>query len=204
MKEAIKLFYSNYFNLKGRTGKQAYKCAMWFFLSVIVVAFVLMLTIRSLAIIKTIAYLYTAFFWASLCPLIAINVRRAHDMGKSGAFVLIWLFSIPVGFLFIELCGRLMLNMNMTRENMTMVAVAGVIIVSAAVIMNIFFSKESDGENAYGRPGEEKTNNEKMQYEASGSISNSENEKKKVCWSCGSIISFDAVHCPKCGEKQNQ
>lgn len=84
-----KVVFENYANFNGRARRQEY----WmFFLVNIIIAFVLGfvtgLISPSLVIISNI---YTL---AVLIPAIAVGVRRMHDVGKSGWYLLIPIYSL--------------------------------------------------------------------------------------------------------------
>ena len=71
---AIKLFFKNYFNFKGRASKSEY---WWAFLFNILVGFI--------------PFVGQILSLACIIPGIAIALRRLHDVGKSGAYYFICL-----------------------------------------------------------------------------------------------------------------
>lgn len=91
LQEAVRSVLSQYANFEGRARRSEY----WFwFLAVIIGAIVTSIIDNIIGIPLT----YIIFILAVLVPNIAVSVRRMHDIGKSGWFVL--LFFIPiVGFI---------------------------------------------------------------------------------------------------------
>ncbi|KPP83157.1 MAG: Integral membrane protein [Oceanicaulis sp. HLUCCA04] len=81
--EAVKSVYSNYANFQGRARRSEY---WWFFLFVFIVAFIL-------SAVETMVtgtmFLYLIFLLASIIPSIAVQVRRLHDTGRSGWWILL-------------------------------------------------------------------------------------------------------------------
>lgn len=105
MAGAVKLFFSNYVNFKGRSTRSEY---WWVMLASFIFGFVLGL-IMSITMDKstmppTPNTAMTVIFWiielALLLPSIALCIRRLHDVGKSGWFLLIALVPI-VGSLYL-------------------------------------------------------------------------------------------------------
>lgn len=75
--EAIKLFYQRYTDFDGRSTRAEY---WWVFLYLFVASGILSWINE---------YLGYAFALANLVPNIAIAIRRMHDIGKSGWWILI-------------------------------------------------------------------------------------------------------------------
>lgn len=83
--DAVKSVYTNYFKFEGRARRSEY---WWFALFYIVVAVVTLGVIG--AVNETLgATLYGLFVLGSIIPAIAVQVRRLHDTGRSGWWVLI-------------------------------------------------------------------------------------------------------------------
>lgn len=88
--DAVKSVYSNYVTFEGRARRSEY---WWFALFYLIVAFVLMGVIGTIS--DTLgSVLYGLFVLGSLLPAIAVQVRRLHDTGKSGWWVLIGLIPL--------------------------------------------------------------------------------------------------------------
>ena len=85
--EAIKLFFKNYTNFAGKESRSEF---WWAFLFTFIVSTVLG------AISATIAGICGL---ALLIPELAISVRRLHDVGKSGWFLLIGLIPLVGGII---------------------------------------------------------------------------------------------------------
>lgn len=83
--EAIKLYFSNYVNFSGRSRRSEY----WY---VVLFNVVVMLILSVLP--KSLAFIGTIWSLGTLLPSIALFIRRLHDIGKSGWWILLNL--IPV------------------------------------------------------------------------------------------------------------
>ena len=86
--EWYKKVISNYFNFNGRARRKEY----WMFLLInIIIYFVLFGVDYAMGSFGILAGLYSL---AMLIPSIAVAIRRMHDIGKSGLFLLIGLIPI--------------------------------------------------------------------------------------------------------------
>ncbi|MDR3210353.1 MAG: DUF805 domain-containing protein [Planctomycetota bacterium] len=91
MINAYRDFWTNYFNFGGRTSRGSF---WWFILCnilVVVVICALLMLLLGPEITTTLASLYGL---ATVIPGIAISVRRLHDIGRSGWWVLLPLIPI--------------------------------------------------------------------------------------------------------------
>jgi uncharacterized membrane protein YhaH (DUF805 family) len=84
--EAVKSVLNNYANFDGRARRSEY---WWFFLATFLTAIVAM-------VISPI--LYFIVFLAVIIPSIAVGVRRMHDVGKSGWYILIPIYNLILAF----------------------------------------------------------------------------------------------------------
>lgn len=92
--DAVKSVYTNYVNFQGRARRSEY---WWWFLFYLIVVLVLAGGVS--AISDTLGgALYAIFVLGSILPAIAVQVRRLHDTGRSGWWVLISLIPL-VGFI---------------------------------------------------------------------------------------------------------
>ena len=80
--EAVKSVFTNYSNFNGRARRSEY---WWFFLFSMIVS-------QGLSFISSPASL--VFSLVTIIPSIAVGVRRMHDVGKSGWFLLIPIYNI--------------------------------------------------------------------------------------------------------------
>jgi uncharacterized membrane protein YhaH (DUF805 family) len=85
--------YRKFGDFKGRSRRSEYwYFALFFFLAIIVI-------VMLASLIGTIGYvLYGVFVLASFIPSLSLGVRRMHDAGKSGWFLLIPIYSIILTF----------------------------------------------------------------------------------------------------------
>lgn len=90
--EAVKSFFANYFNFRGRTSKREYwLCFLFIFIIYMVSSFL--------------PYIGGIIGLALCIPNIALNVRRLHDTGKSWLYLLISFIPIVgVIILIIQYC----------------------------------------------------------------------------------------------------
>ena len=92
---AIKLFFKNYVNFKGRASKSEYWFAYLFCMLVSVVISVLNMTVPFFNVVGG------ALSVALMIPTISAGVRRLHDTGKSGSYYFMFLIPIAGIILFI-------------------------------------------------------------------------------------------------------
>lgn len=98
--QAIKSFWANYANFKGRAPRSAFWWVQLFFISTILILEILRtISIRSFDIATSglpgiLSGLTSIFFIASIIPMFSLTVRRLHDINKSGWLTLIALIPI--------------------------------------------------------------------------------------------------------------
>ena len=99
--DAIKLFFRNYTNFKGRSTRSEY---WWWALAVFIIAFVLTI-LQALTMYSKLSYLFSGIqvLWglAIVIPSIALSIRRVHDVGRSGWWFLINLVPVVGGIVFL-------------------------------------------------------------------------------------------------------
>jgi uncharacterized membrane protein YhaH (DUF805 family) len=110
--------YKNYANFNGRASRSEFWCFSFFYC---VIFYVLRLPLKPLSeaeitsaidsgnslvwMLSTFSSIFSIlFFLASLLPMLAVSVRRLHDVGKSGWFLLIGFLPILNIWLLIEFC----------------------------------------------------------------------------------------------------
>lgn len=97
--DAIKSVFSQYANFSGRARRSEY----WYF---VLFNFVVTLVLRILsAVVAPLAVLSIIYGLAVLVPGLAVAVRRLHDIGKAGAWVLISLVPLVGTILLIVWCA---------------------------------------------------------------------------------------------------
>lgn len=97
--DAVKLFFSNYANFKGRSTRSEY---WWWSLAVFITSFVLMMSLMFVegVVVYLIAGVMVLYLLAIVVPNIALSIRRLHDVGKSGWWFLINLVPFVGGIVF--------------------------------------------------------------------------------------------------------
>ncbi|WMI65984.1 DUF805 domain-containing protein [Aestuariibaculum sp. YM273] len=94
MKWYLKVVKDNYANFNGRARRKEY----WmFFLFNMIFTYGLSITLSVIAVateMYALASLYMIYSLAVLIPSLAVGVRRMHDVGKSGWFLLIPIYSL--------------------------------------------------------------------------------------------------------------
>ena len=92
--EAVKLFFSNYVNFSARSTRSEYWYATLF-------GILISIPLSVIDSLIGVQVLSTLWFLAVLIPGIALSIRRLHDTGRSGWWLLINLISLvgPIVFL---------------------------------------------------------------------------------------------------------
>jgi uncharacterized membrane protein YhaH (DUF805 family) len=92
--QAISSFYQNYANFNGRSRRRAYWYAYLY--SGLITFGLSMFTseVDPETLLVTYSPIYYIWVFANLIPGLAVAVRRMHDIGKSGWFILIPIYNI--------------------------------------------------------------------------------------------------------------
>lgn len=85
--QSISSVFSQYFGFNGRASRSEY---WWFFLFQFIIAVVLSIVIP---------ILYWIYFLGTIIPYLAVAIRRLHDTGRSGWWILIGLVPIFGGII---------------------------------------------------------------------------------------------------------
>ena len=149
--EAIKLYFKNYFNFRGRSTRSEYWYAYLFvFLVGIGIYFISLLTTTIIGgrAAVGIAWLLDAAELVFVIPGLSSQVRRLHDAGKSGWWVLgsavISLVAIPL---------IIMAGINQSIEAlMGVICFMSLALIAYGIVMLIFLCRPSDGPNKWGLP----------------------------------------------------
>ncbi len=106
--QAVKSFYRNYFNFKGRSSRSEY----WWPALLMAIFYIPLIiineqigpsgTVGGLELVVLIVTLL--FFLVSIIPSIAVTIRRLHDQNRSGWWVLISLVPIISLVLIVFMC----------------------------------------------------------------------------------------------------
>lgn len=94
--DAVKLFYSNYTNFNGRATRAEY----WYAALFMLICYAVLLCLGKIGMI-----LYGIFALANIIPSLSVSIRRMHDIGKSGWWILINLVPLIGGIWFIVLAA---------------------------------------------------------------------------------------------------
>ncbi|MEO0343857.1 MAG: DUF805 domain-containing protein [Pseudomonadota bacterium] len=87
--DAVKAGFKGYVDFNGTSTRPAF----WYFVLFMIIAYVAATVIDSV-IFGQPSFLYMATSLGLLLPNIAVSIRRLHDMGKSGWFLLIGLIPL--------------------------------------------------------------------------------------------------------------
>jgi uncharacterized membrane protein YhaH (DUF805 family) len=87
MGNAISICFSKYATFTGRASRSEY----WYFYLLYIIAYVAGMILDATAGSGYIQYLFIVPLWL---PQIAVGVRRMHDVGKSGWFLLIPIYNL--------------------------------------------------------------------------------------------------------------
>lgn len=98
IKEAVHLFFRNYAKFDGRSTRSEF---WWVFLVGVIILSVFGMLASIFPLILTVLLplviiLYIIFSLAVLVPSIAIMIRRLHDTGKSGYYILLCLTPVTI------------------------------------------------------------------------------------------------------------
>jgi len=77
----------NYATFKGRASRSEY----WYF---VLFNIIFSIALSYVSVVVNLPILYTIYSLALLIPSIAVAVRRMHDVGKSGWFILIPIYNL--------------------------------------------------------------------------------------------------------------
>ena len=135
--EAIKSVFTNYFKFSGRARRSEY---WYFFLFNFIVSFVLALFARTTKELNILSDIWSI---AIFFPSLAVTVRRLHDVGKSGWYVLLF-------WLVVILCSLMMFMAG--DKDLIGVAIFEMLLMFAAIIVFIvWLCRDSQpGENKWG------------------------------------------------------
>lgn len=92
--QAISSFYQNYANFQGRSRRSAYWFAYLFNILVSIPLSLFGTSEDPTTGMVTYSAIYYIWVFANLIPGLAVAVRRMHDVGKSGWFILIPIYNI--------------------------------------------------------------------------------------------------------------
>ncbi len=82
--------FQNYANFKGRSRRKAY----WYFQLFFLIIYFGLAGILGATEMLSLSFLVLIFVLGSLIPSLAVGVRRMHDAGKSGWFLLVPIYSL--------------------------------------------------------------------------------------------------------------
>ena len=90
--EAVRTVFGKYIAFDGRAGRSEY----WYWVLFVVIVSIVLSIVDSMfgLMVGTSGILSTLFGLATVVPSVAVAIRRMHDVGKSGWFVLIPLYNL--------------------------------------------------------------------------------------------------------------
>ena len=83
----LKVVRDNYANFKGRATRQEY----WMFA---LFNFIFIIVVSVIDVVTGLGFIYPLYALALFIPSIAAGIRRMHDVGKSGWFLLIPIYNL--------------------------------------------------------------------------------------------------------------
>jgi len=89
--QAIASMYQNYANFKGRSRRSAYWFAYLFYVAVAIPISMFSTQIDLNTGAVNYSPIYYIWILGNMIPMLAVGVRRMHDVGKSG-----WLILVPI------------------------------------------------------------------------------------------------------------
>jgi uncharacterized membrane protein YhaH (DUF805 family) len=133
---------NHYMDFNGRVGRAQF----WWYILVVVVLSIGVSIVASV----TVHLLSTLFSLAMLLPNLGMNVRRLHDVGKPG----IWVLILAVPLLLMILLGLLVvLSAGLLFGLLFLTPLISLLALAAAAVMIYFCVQPGDaGSNAYGPP----------------------------------------------------
>lgn len=132
---AIKLFFANYVNFKGRSTRAEY----WFAALFCFIASIVANGIGSLIHWKYFASLVSL---ALFLPQLSVLVRRFHDTGRSGK-VVAWIYAVCI-------IGAIFCGLGVGALGTWATVVGGIIAVAACIYMLVVTVTPSGPDNQYG------------------------------------------------------
>ena len=92
--QAISSYFRNYANFKGRSRRSEYWYAYLLYIIVLIPVSLIGTTVDPYTGMISYGPLYYVWALGNVIPLLAAGVRRMHDIGKSGWFILIPIYNI--------------------------------------------------------------------------------------------------------------
>ncbi|MDE6196966.1 MAG: DUF805 domain-containing protein [Muribaculaceae bacterium] len=144
---AIKMYFANYANFKGRSTRAEYWWAM---------LFLFLVGCATSFVSQTLCSVVSLIF---IVPSLAILTRRLHDIGRSGWWVLAFYAFVFVGFgILLATLGSAFLNAesdpvaaaNAITNNIGYVSLSYVVMLVGAIWMLVWCVKKSGPDNQYG------------------------------------------------------
>lgn len=149
-----KVVFENYANFKGRARRSEF---WWFTVANIIISIVLNILAMALGSIGgIIAGIYSL---AVLVPGMAVGVRRLHDIGKSGWWLagfyilvaVVYGYMFSTGLMNLSSLSNPMATPDVSAVGSPMLGILGLIMFIAAIILLVWFFKDSQpGTNKWG------------------------------------------------------
>lgn len=163
--EAIKLFFVNYVNFKGRSTRSEFWFAYLFqFLVRFGVSFIfsflgsiffissssVMSGVSSFSFARTLVGIVDL---AMFLPALSIGVRRLHDIGRSGWWILLEfsVYLLVPGFTIFALLNPILMNLEIFLILLLICLLASL---AGVIVLIIMWCRPSDGANKWGAPAD--------------------------------------------------
>lgn len=146
-------FWKNYFNFQGRARRSEY----WYtwLMNIIIITVLSVLK----AFVPKLSFLYGLYGLAVLIPQISLSVRRLHDTGKSGLWLLAGLLPAAAIELLILFGGYSVVFF--VGSHPVLVSLVALIPV---IVLIVFFCQDSDSDNYYGPSPKYSSESEPMEH----------------------------------------
>lgn len=139
MIEYYTMFWIKYFNFQDRSRRSEY----WYAWLMNIIIITVLAVLKAFA--SKLAFLYGLYGLAVLIPTLSLSVRRLHDTGRSGFWMLFWL--LPAGIVeLLTIFGGYSVIFFIGSHPILVSLIALIPI----VVLIVFFCQDSDFDNYYG------------------------------------------------------
>lgn len=139
MIEYYTMFWTKYFNFQDRARRSEY----WYTWLMNIIIITVLSVLKAFA--PKLAFLYGLYGLAMLIPQLSLSIRRLHDTGRSGFWLLAGLLPGGIVSLLIKFGGYSVIYFIGTHT-----ILVSLIALAPVVILVVFFCQDSDFDNYYG------------------------------------------------------